>query len=95
MSMQDDNIRRLLHYSRMERMNGYLREGRTERYAQARTARHFAILARKSMRPGMDTVAEVSLARLGVRVVWIDDHDDLPDLLGRLYSQAGDWTAVH
>jgi hypothetical protein len=49
LSMQDDNIRRLLHYSRKERVQGYIEEGKNPQESVKRSLRHFAILPRFRM----------------------------------------------
>ena len=95
MSMKDDNIRRLLHYSKTERVHSHAREGRSEDRAKRRSIRHFAILPRSSEE--MDHLTETSLERLGTRVLWVTDFtEELPKLLEHVYKSTGhDWQAVY
>jgi hypothetical protein len=99
LSMADDNLRRLLHYSNRERIQSYLREGRTSEEGTDRSTRHFAIL--RTSQPvstagaDPDLFIQTGLQRLGVRVLWVDSYDQIPSLLAELYDSAGgDWRAV-
>jgi len=99
LSMQDDNIRRLLHYSARERLRGYVDEGKRLSDAQARVCRHFAILRRFDS-DDIDTLVERSLGELGTNVLWIERHDEryeeIPLRLGQLYEIAGGtWRSVY
>lgn len=87
LSLKDDNIRRLLHYSRTERQESDRREGRSRAEAERRSRRHFALL-RRGKEPGIDELAEKSLRRLGVRVVWFREFDAIPDILDSLRCPA-------
>jgi len=90
--LKDDNIRRLLHYSKQERLAGFERRGkRTESLAD----RHFAILRRRPSAV-MNRLTEASLQRLGVRVIWSNTHDDIPELLKSVYESDGSsrWAEV-
>jgi hypothetical protein len=94
MSLQDDNVRRLLHYSFQERRQSHIKEGRDDADATARATRHFALLPapNAAVRPALET----SLLRLGVRPVWLTDYDEIPDRLGALYeSTPHEWSAVY
>jgi hypothetical protein len=83
LSLKDDNIRRLLHYSKTERQESDLRERRSKKEAEERSRRHFALCKRGT--DGMiDRLAEKSLRRLGVRVIWFDEFDHIPEILGSL-----------
>ena len=84
LSMKDDNIRRLLHYSKIEREKGYIQEGRSEE-AEEESIRHYAML----QKPGNETLAELtekSLLRLGVMVLWLESFDEIPERLGGIYD---------
>ena len=87
LSMQDDNIRRLLWYSSQE--------GRSAGKRDEDDLRHFAILKR----PDSETLAgyvESSLRELGVRVLWVRGFDEIPQRLGALYEAGGgSWEAVY
>jgi len=93
-SMIDDNIRRLLHYSKKEREMGYIQEGRADE-AEEKSIRHYAVL--KS--PPSQEIAgltEISLKRLGVNVLWLNDFAEMPDLLAKVYESAsGTWGDVY
>jgi hypothetical protein len=93
-SMIDDNIRRLLHYSKKEREMGYIQEGRADE-AEEKSIRHYAVL--KS--PPSQEIAgltEISLKRLGVNVLWLNDFAEMPDLLAKVYESAsGTWGDVN
>ena len=92
--MQDDNVRRLLHYSSEERKQGVIDEGKGD-HAHESTLRHFAIIKR-SGNAKVDELVEISLARLSARVLWIDDYPEIPDRLGKIYSEGGgNWSAVY
>jgi len=116
LSMQDDNLRRLLHYSISERMQALAEEAAESSHADrsrdrsdagtdsddaahpeiANAAmRHFAIL-RTERTPGVDAARESTLRKLGVRVLWIDDYDEIPFQLKRMYERgSGRWEDVY
>ncbi len=71
MSMNDENIRRLLYYSTVERRNA---------------VRHFAILKKKKNQVEINNLTEVSLRRLGTQVLWIDDFSEIPERLSLVYG---------
>jgi hypothetical protein len=86
LSMQDENIRRLLHVSKRERMQGLLAEGeKTAQQIQREVQRHVAILKRSGT-PHVDRAVEESLHPLGTAVLWIDDHTEHEACLRQLYS---------
>jgi hypothetical protein len=94
LSMRDDNIRRLLHYSKQERLNALLEEGQAPDKAEEATQRHFAILMRSGSRD-MDDLLASSLLTLGTRVLWINAYTEIPERLGEIYTSAdSDWEAV-
>lgn len=95
MSMLDDNIRRLLHYSTKERRyvlsGGSSADGKPDRKA----LRHFAIMKRSGSRK-VDDLMDISLRRLGTLGLWIDDHSEIPDRLGYIYQDSEiDWDDVY
>jgi SIR2-like domain len=94
MSMRDDNIRRLLHYSTSERRSS----GRipNDKANRLRTGlRHFAML-RRSGSPDVDQCTETSLRAIGTRVLWLRDFDEIAIRLGSLYESAGgNWADVY
>lgn len=95
LSMQDDNIRRLLHYSAKERYQAYKEEGKDLEYIRENIQRHFAILKRFASK-NIDHAVENSLAELGTRVLWVEHHDEIPIRLRDMYNSAGDdWSAVY
>jgi SIR2-like domain len=95
LSMQDENIRRLLHFSKRERVRGFENEGRLNPdEIRQEVQRHFAILKRSSA-PRLDRAVEESLRPLGTSVLWINDHAELEPRLRDLYKAAGShWDLV-
>ena len=94
--MQDDNIRRLLHYSRKERVQAYEEEReKTQVEIESEVLRHFAIL-RRSKSEAKNQLIERALNYLGTLVVWVDEYECIPDLLGEMYTFGGDdWLTVY
>ena len=93
LSMQDENIRRLLHYSKTERVRSLLNEG-VGTNVREKSLRHFAILKRNELE-WMNDGVEKSLLPLGTRVLWIDDYDELAERLAEIYKSTGDdWELV-
>lgn len=84
LSMKDDNIRRLLHYSKSERVEGYIQERRGQ-IAEIRSIRHYAILPIPKDEV-LRELTESSLRRLGTAVLWINDFEDIPERLGEVYD---------
>ena len=68
LSMQDENIRRMLHLSKMERVQDLIREGVKHKKARERSFRHFVILKRCEMHL-IDKALQQSLLRLGTHVL--------------------------
>lgn len=95
LSMFDENIRRMLHYSKKERLDS-LKHKELSKSEQSRIARrHFAIL-RRSGNDFADQSLEESLDPLGTHVLWIDDHAEIPAKLGEMYRTTGeDWDKVY
>jgi len=87
MSMRDQNIRRLLHYSVAER------RGITKTDPRRTGLRHFALL-RRSKSTKTDDLADLSLRLLGTRVLWIDSFKEIPQRLGEVYGKSA-WHAVY
>jgi hypothetical protein len=88
LSMIDENLRRLLHYSFSERVRSYQDEGVLAKDAAAESLRHFAVLCHTDNGP-VDDAIERSLADLGVSVAWLRDFPELPDQIGRIYASTG------
>jgi hypothetical protein len=89
LSMDDENIRRLLHYSKLERIRALKKKlGKavsTEKLREM-ALRHFAILARSGVR-AVDRARQDTLRPLGVSVVWVDrQFKELPRVLGNVYD---------
>ena len=89
LSMQDNNLRRLLHYSKVERAQGLIREGRST-LIDTETQRHFAVMLRED--PVFDGLIEDSLEPLGVNVLWIDAFSEIPQRFAEVYGP--DWAQV-
>lgn len=96
LSMNDDNIRRLLHYSKLEKFNALQDEGETDpKKYEEKLYPHFAILAR-STQSALDDAIQDTLRPLGVNVLWVDDFMEIPDRIGALYRSSGDnWEVVY
>ena len=96
LSMRDDNLRRLLHHSYTERVDSYLREKRSQRYAEEHSRRHF-VIHKKSGEAGLTEDRAKSLLELGVHVLWVDDFADIESRLKRLYESVSDvtWADVY
>ena len=93
LSMQDDNIRRLLHYSAIERAQGFKITGRGGADGK-KSLRHVAILKKFHVPEVADQVEE-SLSHLGTRVGWVEDYAEIPDRLAAMYrSGGGNWETV-
>jgi hypothetical protein len=95
LSMIDENLRRLLHYSRSERVRSYQAERRPHDQACYKSLRHFAILCHTA-NGAVDQAIERSLSDLGVSVAWLSDFGELPDRLGQIYASSGaTWEDVY
>jgi hypothetical protein len=96
LSMVDDNLRRLLHYSKLERKQSYLEEGETEDDAEKRSTRHYALLPMDPNRRSCNQAMETTLAALGTRVIWIEELTEIETILCNLYESADGnlWTDV-
>ena len=79
LSLKDDNIRRLLHYSKTERLESDIKEGRRVKEAEERSSRHFMLYPR--INDTLDELTEKSMRRLGTRVVWFNNFSEIPDIL--------------
>jgi hypothetical protein len=105
-SLSDENIRRLLHYSKEERRLSYKRERQNAEPPEEKVVRHFALLPRPRLeggkvlrhneqQPDMTPYIEKSLKRLGTRVVWVEDKPKVSKCLQELYESTGDtWEDV-
>jgi hypothetical protein len=93
LSMQDENIRRLLHYSAKERMESLRAEGRDPKKVQEKWIRHFAILRQEGS--DVDKAREESLRLLGTKVLWVEEYPEIAAELELMYKGTGDdWGAV-
>lgn len=95
LSMQDDNIRRLLHYAASDWRAALIQEGvRREADLRRRVARHYVILKR-SGQAAIDDALSTTLRPLGVTPLWVADFAEIPARLGEVYAAAGeDWAGV-
>jgi hypothetical protein len=94
LSMQDENVRRLLHFSKKERLVGFEKEGRKDRLEE-RLLRHFAIIKQTGFE-SVDAAIEESLLPLGTTALWIEDYPEIPHRLEELYESNGDrWALVY
>lgn len=94
LSMQDENLRRLLHYSFQERLVSYRVEGHNDLKGETRSIRHFALL-RRSQNAYTETWIRYSLNALGVSPVVLSDFAEIPELFRSAYQSTGkDWNSV-
>jgi hypothetical protein len=99
LSMQDENIRRMLHYSKLERLyaisnkmsipmdllkRGLITKDQKEEIRR-QVGRHYAILLH-STSPQADEAKQETLLALGVHVLWVDDFSEIPVYLKELYE---------
>jgi hypothetical protein len=90
LSMIDENIRRLMHYSQAERESAYREERRRPR---KQPAKHFVVLEKRGRE--IDFLVDRSVRLLGSVVLWVRSYAELPDRISELYRSAGDdWTGV-
>jgi hypothetical protein len=89
LSMDDENIRRLLHYSKLERTRALekkLGASASREKLREMTLRHFAILPRSGVRE-VDRAQQDTLRPLGVSVLRVDqEFKQLPQVLGDVYN---------
>ncbi len=103
LSMQDENIRRMLHYSKLERLQAISKKmsipvedmklglitDEQKKEIRERAARHFAILLRSSNRNRqVDDATEETLGALGVHILWIKSFGEIPLRLKGLYESS-------
>lgn len=96
LSMQDENLRRLLHYSKQERAESYRTEGRPETAIRGLVQRHVALLlANKD--EDVNAAHAATLAPLGVHAVWLQSFDEIETKLAELYNSTHDaqWKDVY
>lgn len=94
LSMRDDNIRRLLHYSREEKFKALQAEGeRNSAKIAHKLTPHFAVLKKKQQQ-AINKAIEQTLHALGVQTLWIDDFSEIPPRLGELYGIESVWHKV-
>ena len=96
LSMQDENLRRLLHYSKQERAESYRTEGEHEGAIRGRVQRHVAMLL-DNLDEEVNDAHEATLAPLGVHVIWLQSFDEIETRLAELYNSTRDaqWTDVY
>jgi SIR2-like domain len=95
-SLKDENVRRLLHYSRQEMRASYEKGGATRDEVERKSIRHYAIQQHTGS-DSLDKMTETSLLRLGVRVLWINDFDEIPGRIGNMYESipGARWSDVY
>jgi SIR2-like domain len=87
MSMQDQNVRRLLHYSVAER------RGATDADPRRTGLRHYALLPRSGS-SRTDKHNDLALRLLGTRALWLESFDEIRSRLEQVYGQSA-WQAVY
>jgi hypothetical protein len=97
LSMTDENVRRLLHYSKVERVESLEAEELTDPdKIRKKVTRHYAVL--QHGKRSTDEAIEDTLAPLGTRVLWVNDFGELPQRFECVYDKAhgtGQWEAVY
>ena len=86
LSLEDGNLRRLLHLSAKERRGGYRSEGETDAGVEAKVQRHFAFLLEEGSTETRQ-VREDALSLLGTRVIWVQQFEEIDDVLGEVYGR--------
>ena len=106
LSMQDENIRRLLHYSKLERMQALANKlgipveqlGKRKALMDKEIKRHFVILMRNK-NPQVNLANEETLGALGVKVLWLNSYAGISGLVKSLYTaipeDSGNWLEVY
>ena len=106
LSMQDENIRRLLHYSKLERMQALANKkgisieqlGKRKALMDKEIKRHFVVLVR-SKNPQVNAANEETLGALGVKVLWLSSYSRISGLMKSLYTSipedSGNWLDVY
>jgi hypothetical protein len=106
LSMEDENIRRLLHYSKLERLGALAnKSGKTLEQlvkkngkVKQEVTRHFTIM-QHSKDLQVDLAKQETLEPLGVHVLWVDDFSEIPAHLQELYESSaedqGRWAEVY
>jgi hypothetical protein len=96
LSMQDENLRRLLHYSKQERAESYRTEGRDRGAIRGLVQRHVALLL-DNKDEEVNDAHEATLAPLGVHVIWLQSFDEIETKLAELYNSTPDaqWKSVY
>jgi len=95
LSLQDDNIRRLLHYSQRERVQAYRDEQSSHGHSpknpaqdfERKARRHFVLLKRNPSKRKLDDLTTQSLSLLGVMAIWFERFTDIPAILRTVYQQ--------
>jgi hypothetical protein len=106
LSMQDENIRRLLHYSKLERMQALANKlgisiealGKRKALMEKEITRHFVVLQR-NRDPQVNLANEETLGALGVKILWLNSYAGIRGLVKSLYTSvpedSGNWLDVY
>lgn len=98
LSMQDLNLRRLLHLSKTEIIDAYkkeqISEGKLRDKIKRKVNKHYAILKRTGHIQS-DNFHQHTLINLGVNVIWVDSYSEIQDIFNEIYSTSEmDWKTV-
>jgi hypothetical protein len=109
LSLQDENIRRLLHYSKKEREQAYEEEKkqkdkmkeREQAYEEEKKQKdkiqekvlRHFAIIKRYKSSELKNLVEKSLAELGTNIIWIDDYAEIPKGLGQIYGDK--WEKVY
>jgi hypothetical protein len=85
MSLKDENVRRLLHYSRNEMRESYEKEKEPPDEAERKSIRHYTI-QQYTGSDRLNDMTETALLRLGVRVLWVNEFGEIPTRLRKMYE---------
>ena len=97
LSMQDQNLRRLLFLSKNEISEGYKTEKLSENESKEKLEsvnKHYAIL-KEPLNKEIKNFHEITLLGLGVNVIWVNSYDRIEHILKDIYSVSGTWDDVY
>ena len=93
--MQDENLRRLLHYSKQERASPI--EPRAIEEPSAGSCSATSLCCSNNKDEEVNDAYEATLAPLGVHVIWLKSYDEIETKLAGLYNSTPDahWRSVY
>lgn len=97
LSMQDQNLRRLLYLSKNEIKQGYESEKLSANDLANKLEKlnkHFAIL-KDPQNDVIKNFHERTLIRLGVKIIWVNKYDEIQGILKDIYANKTSWQALY